>query len=97
MFKSFLRFLKWDIVGKRAILAFGFTVGSWRQYRKLYEASQVIWLTLISFVLYTVSCILSAYANELKNTGANDKMRFAVDLAAIVFMAFGMFGHLIWG
>ena len=91
-----MKYLKWDTVGKRAIVALGFTVGSWLQYRKLYDGSTVVWLTGISFVLYTVSCLLSGYASELEKTGANKKLRFTVDLLAIACMAFGVFGHSLW-
>ncbi|MBQ1986422.1 MAG: hypothetical protein II230_08975 [Clostridia bacterium] len=55
-----------------------------------------MWLTVVSFIMYTASCLLSGYANQLQNTGTNKKMRLAADLIAIVFMAFGMFGHNVW-
>ena len=96
MFRSLLNYLKWDAIGKRTIVALGFTVGSWFQHRKLYGGSTAVWLTVVSFIMYTASCLLSGYANQLQNTGTNKKMRLAADLIAIVFMAFGMFGHNVW-
>ena len=96
MMNVYFRILNRSNVIKRAVAALGYTFGSWFLHQKVHNGYVLMWLTLISFIMYFFSGLLYSCSEELKKRGEKVWLRRMVDMLSVLFMALGVFGYRIW-